>query len=479
MGIRSVIFEQATQLPPFSRAIVVLTRTLEAFQGWNVGDRFMNTSEFLTEFSAYRAETNTPFVHLDFTTLHDVTPKPGVAVLPQDRTEKILCDELLKTGLSEVRFQHEVVGATQNGDGVRLTIQSGDATRSEAQAQYLVGCDGAHSAVRQSLGITLAGTTYPVHVFLADVRISDQRDALPWPRLAFDAPHFLFAVRFEPGRWRIVGALDRSNADATLDQAFYQEQVERTLGPGPFEIMWQSKFNIHRRHAASFREGRILLAGDAAHLNSPAGGQGMNAGIQDAHNLAWKLAYALRGGDSKALLDSYDVERHEAIMGGVEVVTDRLSRFGLFTSRNMRDMLATLAGRLIRLPLFKRRVLFTMSMLATRYRRSPLFFGRSSLLGRRSPELSALGEYRPTLFLYQPSEDVADAANMLDVPELRVAETTDWALWKCAQPFAALVRPDGIVGYFERVPSAESLAQNVRAALGFPHETALQVAHEY
>ena len=470
MGVRSIILEKAAELPPYSRAVVVLTRTLEAFQGWNVGDRFINTSEFVPKFSAYRAETNTPFLHLDFRYLAGITPSPGIAVLPQDRTEQILYEELLKSGMGQVRFQHEVVEVTQDDACVHLTTQSNDGSRWDLQADYLVGCDGAHSAVRQSLGLTLQGTTYPVHVFLADVRVTDERDSLPWPRLAFDAPQFLFAVRFETGHWRIVGGLGATDDIAPLDNEFYKAQVERTLGPGPFEVMWESKFSIHRRHAASFRKGRILLAGDAAHLNSPAGGQGMNAGIQDAHNLAWKLANAMHGGDADTLLDSYDLERHEAITEGVEKITDRLSRFGLFTSKKMRDTLASIAGKLIALPVFRRRMLLAMTMLGAHYRRSPLFRGRSSLIGRRSPEISALGEYRPTLFLYQASEDIAAAASSLQIPEITVAQTTNWQAWKCGEPFVALVRPDGIVGYFERSPSAESLTENTHAALGLRRE---------
>jgi len=466
MGVRSVVLEKAATLPPYSRALVVLTRTLEAFAGWNVIDRFAEESEFITNFCAYRAETNEPFICLDFTALRDATPQPAIAVLPQDQTEKILCDELLKTGLSEVLFQNEVVGAAQDARGVALTVERNVGERYDLHADYLVGCDGAHSAVRESLGIPLEGTTYPVHVFLADVSITDSRDELPWPRLAFDVPRFLFAVRFEPGHWRLVGALDAANADAPLDDAFYKTQVEATIGPGPFELLWQSKFNIHRRHADAFRDGRILLAGDAGHLNSPAGGQGMNAGIQDAHNLAWKLAYTLRGGDADVLLDSYDIERHEAITQGVEVFTDRLSRFGLFMSRNVRATLTRAARALIAVPLFRRRVLLTMMMLSAHYRRSPLFFGRSSLIGRRSPEITALAAYRPTLVLYEPSDEVTAAAPGCNVPDLRVTETSDWRAWKCRQPFAALVRPDGIVGYFERQPTAESLRHNVRAALG-------------
>ncbi|MBV8726549.1 MAG: hypothetical protein JO233_02085, partial [Candidatus Eremiobacteraeota bacterium] len=115
---------------------------------------------------------------------------------------------------------------------------------------------------------------------------------------------------------------------------------------------------------------------------------------------------------------------------------------------------------------FQRRAVLAMTMLAARYRQSQLFVGRSSLIGRRSPELGALVEYRPTLFLYEPAKEVAGAANDLGVPDLSVAETSSWSKWKCRQPFAALVRPDGIVGYFERLPTPGSLRNGVRAALG-------------
>jgi 2-polyprenyl-6-methoxyphenol hydroxylase-like FAD-dependent oxidoreductase len=467
MGVRSVVFEAAAELPPFSRAIIVLTRTLEALQGWGVGNRFFDEGEFLTEFCGHRADTNQPFICLDFTSLASETPKPGVVFLPQDRTEKLLYDEVLKTGMSELRFEHRLVGAIQNETGVTISIQPQDRQAYEERAFYLVGCDGAHSAVRESLGIKLEGTTYPVHVFLADVKIADARDALPWPRVAIGAQRMLGAIRFEPGHWRVIGLLEEAEVNAELGPDFYKRTVNQTLGPGPFELLWQSKFSIHRRHAATFRRGRILLAGDAGHLNSPAGGQGMNAGIQDAHNLAWKLGYSLNGGDAEKLLSSYDAERHEAITEGVEKLTDRISRFGLFTVKRLRPFLAAFAGTLIGSPFFQRRAVLAMSMLNMRYSHSPLFFGRSSLLGRRSPELEALINYCPTIVLHEPSAEVLSAGQACHIPDLHVTQTQNWSRWKCRAPFAALVRPDGIVGYFERNPTPDGLRRGVRSALGF------------
>jgi len=467
MGARSIVFEAAAELPPFSRAIIVLTRTLEAFQGWQVADRFIAEGEFLPKLCAYRADNNQAFVRIDFSALSGETPKPGVVLMPQDHTEKILCNEVLKTGLSEVRFNHKIAGAVQDDSGVTISVESEGEQAYEQRAYYLVGCDGAHSTVRESLGIKLKGTTYPVHVFLADVNIADARDGLPYPRAAVDAPRFLFAVRFEPHHWRMVGVLEEAQVDAELGQDFFEDKVAQLLGSGPFELLWQSKFSIHRRHAAAFRRGRMLLAGDAGHLNSPAGGQGMNAGIQDAHNLAWKLAYSLGGGDADALLSSYDVERHEAVTEGVEKITDRISRFGLFTTKEVRPLVAGIAGKVISVPFFQRRVILAMTMLNARYRHSPLLFGRSSLLGRRSPELDALLDYRPTIVLHEPSAELLSAAKSCDVPNLQVMQTQNWSRWKCRQPFAALVRPDGIVGYFKRSPTPDGLRRGVRSALGF------------
>ncbi len=466
-GVRSIIFEQAAELPPFPRAIVVLTRTLEVFQSWDVADAFRARGEFVQTVRPVSALTNKQLIAIDFSQLADETPSAGVIVLPQETTEKLLLQELRRTGMCEVRFNYKLIGATQDESGVAVAVAGENGETQEVRARFLVGADGAHSAVRAAMGLALEGMTYPAHVFLADVGIADERDNLPWPRVvAGERPRG--AIRFEPGRWRVIGSLSPEQAEGTLPQAFLGEVVRETIGSGPYTLLWHSTFTIHRRHAKTFRKGRMLLAGDAGHLNSPAGGQGMNAGIQDAHNLAWKLAFALRGGNVDLLLDSYDAERHQAITEGVERLTEVLTRFGLLMPKAMRNPIGAILRRALSFRVFANRLVRAASMLNTGYWRSPLFLGKSSLLGKRAPQPELLVKYTPTLVLHRPSPDVLAAAHDLGIPDVEVVRAHDWRRWRCALPFAALVRPDGVVGSFHRNPSGESVHNGARGALGFP-----------
>ena len=196
--------------------------------------------------------------------------------------------------------------------------------------QYLVGCDGAHSTVRTSLGWELQGKTYPSRVLLADIRIRDERDQLPWPRFAPVREHVLAALRYQAEHWRIISTLKENETEQTaLESSAIDQRVNQLFGAGSHEHLWSSVFQIHCRTSPHFRRERVLLAGDAGHINSPAGGQGMNSGIHDAHNLAWKLARVLAGAEAETLLASYEVERREAVIKNVGRYTDFLTRFGL------------------------------------------------------------------------------------------------------------------------------------------------------
>src|ERR1700751_4109747 len=212
---------------------------------------------------------------------------------------------------------------------MRRVQNSGGETKSY-RGRYLVGCDGAHSVVRGELGWELEGKTYPTRVLLADVRIQDERDQLPWPVFAPDVSGVLAGLRYQPHHWRLISTLNPGESEqAVLESSSIDRKVVQLLGEGSHEQLWSSVFHIHCRTSPHFRQGRVLLAGDAAHINSPAGGQGMNSGIQDAHNLAWKLARILAGADAEALLASYEVERREAVIKNVDRYTDFLTRFGL------------------------------------------------------------------------------------------------------------------------------------------------------
>jgi hypothetical protein len=277
--------------------------------------------------------------------------------------------------------------------------------------------------------------------------------------------------------------------------------VGAVLGPGPFELVWASTFRIHCRTSPAFRRDRVLLAGDAAHINSPAGGQGMNSGIQDAHNLAWKLARALAGGDEDALLASYEAERRPVILANVDRYTDLLTRGILLAPRAVRLAVLALARLALAQPPAWRRLLRRAGMLDTRYGASPLISGEGRLRGARAPDarvtrdgaalrLHELAARDAALLLFDdgrlPGWDVEDiGARLRDVDGLavvRVARTQggaragdvvdlDGAVWRDWTPrsgTAALVRPDTHVGWTAERPTIDELAAGVRRATGLP-----------
>jgi hypothetical protein len=246
----------------------------------------------------------------------------------------------------------------------------------------------------------LEGETYDVRMLLADVALPGMARSLPTPRFATDMATPLALLRFDEARWRIIGSLlpGESEADAVTKEGV-AERLRALVGPGPFELQWARTFHIHRRNAPRFRVGRVFLAGDAAHLNSPAGGMGMNAGIQDAHNLAWKLAFALSRGAAESLLASYESERQSAVIRSVERVSDLVTRLMIYTPAWVRRTLMRLFGLAGRIRPLRRRIVSAM-MMDTPYPASGLIYGDRRWSGRIAPdcEVGRLGEPRRRLF---------------------------------------------------------------------------------
>ncbi|HEV8672962.1 MAG TPA: FAD-dependent monooxygenase [Methylomirabilota bacterium] len=501
-GIESVVLEDDESPSAHSKAPGLLCRTLEIFRAWGVLDRFMEEGFFVTRPHIWMAGEETPRATIDFSVLADLTAVPGVLILPQNRTEGLLRERLTRSGLSDVRFGHRVVRFDQDGSGVSVRVERKAGSAYELRGHYLVGCDGAHSTVRETLGWPLEGTTYPTRLVLADVQLPDQRNDLPWPRLAGDDQQVLAAVRIEPRLWRVIATVDRRMSDeAATGAPEIARKVDRLFGPGSFECVWANVFRIHCRTSPHFRLGRVLLAGDAAHINSPAGGQGMNSGIQDAHNLAWKLDRALRGGVSEPLLASYEAERRPAILTSVDRYTDLLTRAFLLPPRAVRSSLARLARAVVSQPFVMRRLVPRAAMLDTRYRSSPLISGRGRWLGARAPDgplrardgrdvrLLDLARRDAALLLFDdgrlPGWDVSQVQQLAsDVPGLVVCRIVPPSpadgdsgdlvdatgslarMWQPGAALAALVRPDGYVGWMAERPSREELRTGVRRALG-------------
>ncbi|HEX5658251.1 MAG TPA: FAD-dependent monooxygenase [Polyangiales bacterium] len=369
-GQRALVIEKNAQLNRHSKAVVVLPRTLQIFQEWGLEPVFRGRAQWLDRLRVHDPEQR-KLLEVDFRVLDDVSAVAAVAILPQDETERILYDACEASALIEVRLGHELVGLEQHAEYVRAEVVA-DGQSYALEAPHLCACDGAHSRVRELLGCELEGKTYDDYAILADVLVDDERDSKSWPIVDLSARGFHFVVRFADKRWRLVLAVPGRSEKTEPPNELIQTEIERLLGPGPIEVLWKSSFHLHMRSVAHFRNQRVLLLGDAAHLTSPAGGQGMNAGIQDAHNLAWKLAAIARGANAETYLDSYDRERHDAIRHNVDVFTDRLTRYGIDAPPKLRRAAFELVHLANQLALTKRRIVQRISMLDLRYRPSPL-----------------------------------------------------------------------------------------------------------
>jgi 2-polyprenyl-6-methoxyphenol hydroxylase-like FAD-dependent oxidoreductase len=384
-GVPSVLLEQKPATSEYSKAPGIHIRTREIFRQWGVEDRILTAGLLDRHLRIHSAAGGDPILDLDFADLEREADRPGLLILEQGETERLLLEAVCETGLCEVRFDAEVVGLDVREDGATLTVREGGAERS-VEAAYVVGCDGASSFVRKALGLPFDGITYSLCPVLADVRVADARDRLPSPRILNGRRGLTLAIRLRPHVWRIIQLDLETTTDEDVPRAEVLNWVEDVLGCGPAEIIWASRFRIHRRAAPRFRVGRVLLAGDAAHVHSPAGGQGMNAGIQDAHNLAWKLAAVLQANaDTDRLLDSYDVERREVVVGSVSRYTDVLTRGFLQAPAVGRSAVFYLLRLAMRIPAVRRRALRRMTMLDLGYSDSPLLRPGDRAAGMRLP----------------------------------------------------------------------------------------------
>ena len=315
------IIDRAPQPTAVSKALAVWSASLEALQGMQVIDDFLASGKRLHALKIGDGNRKLASMKVG----HGIdSPYPFPLLLPQSRTEEILTARLAAFGV-EIERGVELTGFTQEGEGVTASIGHGDGRTEELRSRYLVGCDGARSLVRQSLGIDFEGYTEPETFLLGDVLIEggdlDHRCIYLWWHDGGTVALFPFADAV----WRVFAQRQTEAGDKPLALEELQSLVDRHGPPGLrlHDPRWLSIFRINERLAARYRVGRCFIAGDAAHIHSPAGGQGMNTGIQDAVNLGWKLSYALQGiGDSALLLDSYEAERrpiaHEVVKGAAQ-----------------------------------------------------------------------------------------------------------------------------------------------------------------
>lgn len=464
-GVPCTVIERRSGRTEESRALGLHARTLEMLDLRGVARELVERGHSVRQVRLSLGQKIIDLGRLD-------SRHPYLHILPQSVTEEVLEEHAVGLGAEVVR-NTRVVGLTQDDDGVTVRVRSGDREWDE-RAAYVVGCDGAHSAVRNLLGVPFRGKTYPFTIIVADVALEHPpRDDL---LLQVGPGGIIVATAFGDG-WYRMGCIDRlrpwSNEPVTMDEV--RTTLARVAGRdlGPSEPRWMSRFRIQERHAERYRVGRVLLAGDAAHLHSPLGGQGLNVGIQDAMNLGWKLAAEMNGWAAPGLLDSYEAERRP-VAARIIKATDVATYAMTTASRRLQRVRGVVAPVALSMPHVQRLVREHLSGVAVSYR--PPEGRRHRLEGRRLTDLDltlADGSRARVSELTRsgrfvlldltrggrtPSVAAAWAGRVDAVVARRPAKVLRGVT-------ALLLRPDGYVAWASDTRSADALATEARAAL--------------
>jgi 2-polyprenyl-6-methoxyphenol hydroxylase-like FAD-dependent oxidoreductase len=373
-GIRVRIIDRQSDRVHESRALAIQPRTLEVLADLGVTPALLDHGRQAVQLRVHLPR-RVVSVRLFDLGLAD-TAYPFLLFLSQAQTERILGDHLAQQRVT-IQRQTELVQLSPAGDHVGCRLRHPDGRLETVAARYVVGCDGAHSTVRQQAGIGFEGAAYPQTFLLADLEVDGLEPDAAHAWLTGAGMAFFFPLG-EPATWRLLAmrppdGQTPSDAEVSLAELqavtdSYATDALRLRDPA-----WMTRFRLHLRRATSYRAGRVFLAGDAAHVHSPAGGQGMNTGIQDATNLAWKLALTCNGAAAPELLDTYELER-APVGRRVLRLTDRAFTIATSTNpllrwgRTQLPRLATLAPRMgpVRAAAFR-----TLSELAIGYRHSP------------------------------------------------------------------------------------------------------------
>ncbi|MEU6770344.1 FAD-dependent monooxygenase [Streptomyces sp. NPDC046759] len=465
-GVDVVVVERLAERTGESRAGGMHSRTLEVLDQRGVLDRFLAVGELQSvgHFSG---------LWLDFDESDSRHSRP--LMILQSAIERLLEEWAAELGV-RVRWSSEVTGIRQDGTGVTVELGT-EAAPATLRARYLVGCDGGRSAVRKLSGIAFPGTPATMTALIGDVELPDLPEDYIWVRRVPGGDFSVIA--FEPGWYRVITSEYDHVADRDEPVTFEQlrESLVRLAGTdyGMHSPRWVSRFGDAARQAARYRDGRVLLAGDAAHIHFPAGGQGLNMGVQDAVNLGWKLASVVRGRAPESLLDSYHAERHpvaERVLHNTRAQA-ALARPGADTDA-LRDVFASLM-------VFDDVNRYLCGMLTALDIRYPVD-GDHPLTGRRVPDADLktpdgatrvhelLHAARPVLLDLRGGARLAAAAggwaDRVDLVEAR-SEEDRWAVPAVGEipaPGALLIRPDGHVAWASAAGAAPDVSA-LRAAL--------------
>ena len=478
-----VVVEKREGVTPYSKALGVHARTLEIYEQFGLAElavaegNITGRVRFL-EGGEVRGEVDLSSIGLG------LSQYPFMLVLEQSKNERLLYEYVQAHG-KDVLWQTTLESFSQNDEGVTAQIKTANGETQIVEAKYLVGCDGPRSQVRHELGLAFEGSTFERIFYVADVEIDWQysHDAL-YGCLTKNAIVAFFPM---PGEncYRIVGAFPEEFAKDE-GEILYEEIEQRIKEEAEIEleitnVNWFSTYKVHTRRVENFSKGRCFLAGDSAHVHTPAGGQGMNTGIQDAYNLAWKLAFVLQGKANTAILETYNAERLENADNLLKT-TDRMFNLAAgtdwFLNLIRTAVFPPMAKYILAFDAVKKRFFPIISQIGINYRhhalsrhdgdanlkiragdRMPYFLdgGVSIYDCLREPKFHLIafsdGESNYQTIKDEIGNDYKDSVDFYVVPIYpHVAE-----IFGTDEPFALLLRPDNYIGFVSQKTSLNDL----------------------
>jgi 2-polyprenyl-6-methoxyphenol hydroxylase-like FAD-dependent oxidoreductase len=464
LGVAVRIVDRAPGPGTTSRALVVHARTLELYRELGLADEVVARGLKFAAVNLWARGRHAARVNLGDIG-EGLSPFPYIVIFPQDEHEEMLERHLAAAGVAVERGT-ELVGFAQEPAGVVARLRTGEGEE-RCSAAYLVGCDGAHSAVRDGLGIGFPGGTYERVFYVADV-------ALRGPvanhelHVALDEADFFAAFPLKGDSVRLIGTVRPEEEDAPdLRWEDVSQQAVQRLGVSVDRVNWFSTYHVHHRVADRFRDRRVFLAGDAAHIHSPVGGQGMNTGIGDAFNLAWKLAAAIRD-HALSLLDSYEPERI-SFARRLVATTDRaftfVTRNGPIARGVRLGLIPSLMPRLLERPAARRFFFRVLSQIQIHYRGSALAAGKAGSVrgGDRLPWIPGIDNHAPLSLDWQvhvygdARDELVSAARRRGIPVHTFPWRPEVARAGLAENAAYLLRPDGYIALADPAARAATL----------------------
>ena len=467
-GIQVRIIDKSDKPGTSSRAMVVHARNLEFFHQLGIDQIAVDGGLEMDTINLWVRGKQTARVTIREFGIHD-SPYPYVLIFPQDKQEEMLIEEL---GKLDVRVERntELLSFEISEEGIRARL-SKEGTEETCMTVYLAGCDGAHSSVRKGLQTGFEGGTYSHTFFVADVKASGLA-ANGEMHAALDASDFmiLFPMKGD-ANIRLVGDVNQdpeNNRDLVWEDV--QKDILSRLKLDVEAVNWFSSYRVHHRVASRFRQKNVFLLGDAAHIHSPVGGQGMNTGLGDAVNLAWKLAAVINGQANEKLLDTYETERipfARKLVGSTDRAFSFVSAKGILATQVRLHLVPLIVPILFRINAFKRFMFRTVSQISIRYPQSFLSMGEAGKIkgGDRLPWMQSAHNFEPLVsrqWQVHCYGSTAPALNDLLTQKNIPLYNFEWGPEAAAAGYVKnalyIIRPDGYIGLADRSGNIQKIS---------------------